>query len=87
VAFVVLLRARDDRRMALAAALAFTGVWMEKGMGLVVSGFSPAPLGGVPGYLPTLPETAIALGVWAAGALAFMATRGAVRWGRGSSQA
>lgn len=42
--------------MILAASLALGGVWMEKGMGMVVGGFLPAPLGEVPWYLPTLAE-------------------------------
>jgi molybdopterin-containing oxidoreductase family membrane subunit len=60
-------------RVALNAAcvLAFVGVWIEKGMGLVVPGFIPTPLGEVFEYAPTLRELAVALGIWAIGALVF----------------
>ena len=57
------------RYLALAAALVFAGVWMEKGLGFIVGGFEPSPLGHVTRYSPTFLETTIALGVWAAGAL------------------
>jgi molybdopterin-containing oxidoreductase family membrane subunit len=84
-AFALLLRPGTmtrDGSLALAAALAFGGVWMEKGMGVVVGGFLPGPLGEIPSYLPTLPEVAISLGVWAAGALVLLAGIRAVRWAR-----
>jgi Ni/Fe-hydrogenase subunit HybB-like protein len=61
--------ARQNRWIGIAAVLAFFGIWMEKGMGLVVGGFEPSPLGRIAGYSPTFPETLITLGVWAAGVL------------------
>jgi molybdopterin-containing oxidoreductase family membrane subunit len=44
-------------------------LWLEKGLGLMVGGFVPAPLGAIAQYTPTLPEWSIVLGVWAIGAL------------------
>jgi len=55
----------------LACGLAFVGIWIEKGMGLVVPGFIPTPLGEVFEYAPTLREGAVAIGIWAIGALVF----------------
>jgi molybdopterin-containing oxidoreductase family membrane subunit len=55
----------------LACGLAFTGIWVEKGMGLVVPGFIPTPLGEVFEYTPTLTEMLITVGIWAVGALVF----------------
>jgi molybdopterin-containing oxidoreductase family membrane subunit len=55
----------------VACVLAFVGIWIEKGMGLVVPGFIPTPLGEVFEYSPTLRELAVAVGIWAIGALVF----------------
>ncbi len=44
-------------------------LWIEKGLGMVVTGFVPNPLGHVKEYWPTLPETVIALGIYAVGGL------------------
>ena len=55
----------------LACALAFVGIWLEKGMGMVVPGFIPTPLGEVFEYTPTWVELGVALGVWALAALVF----------------
>ncbi len=55
----------------LACGLAIAGIWIEKGMGLVVPGYIPTPLGEVFEYHPTLIELGIALGIWAFAALLF----------------
>jgi molybdopterin-containing oxidoreductase family membrane subunit len=47
----------------------FAGVWIDKGLGLVVPGFIPSPLGEVIEYAPTPPEALITAGVWALGGL------------------
>jgi molybdopterin-containing oxidoreductase family membrane subunit len=44
-------------------------VWIEKGLGMIVTGFVPSPLGHVTKYMPTPPEVLIALGVYGIGAL------------------
>jgi molybdopterin-containing oxidoreductase family membrane subunit len=54
-----------------ACVLTFLGIWIEKGMGLVVPGFIPTTLGEVFEYSPTLTEISIALGIWAIGMLVF----------------
>ncbi len=44
-------------------------VWIEKGLGLVVAGFIPNPMGGITEYFPTLPESMITIGVYGIGFL------------------
>jgi molybdopterin-containing oxidoreductase family membrane subunit len=61
----------DPKLLNLACGLAFIGIWIEKGMGLVVPGFIPTPLGEVFEYTPTLIEILVTLGIWAVGALLF----------------
>lgn len=59
---------RQNRRWLLAAALTlFVAIWMEKGMGLVIPGFVPSPLGEIVEYSPTWVEFAVTAGVWAMG--------------------
>jgi molybdopterin-containing oxidoreductase family membrane subunit len=55
----------------LACVACFVGIWIEKGMGLIVPGFVPTPLGQVVEYLPTWKETLVCLGIWALGALLY----------------
>ena len=45
-------------------------IWIDKGMGMVETGFVPSPLGKVTAYSPTLPEVLITLSIYAFGALA-----------------
>ena len=55
----------------VACVLAIVGIWIEKGMGLVVPGFVPSPLGEVVEYLRTWNETLVCLGIWAFGLLVY----------------
>ncbi len=55
----------------VACVTGFTGIWIEKGMGLVIPGFIPTPLGEIFEYAPTLPELSISAGIWAVGLLTF----------------
>lgn len=74
VAVIILSVHQWRRRMVLlnaACVLAFIGIWLEKGMGLVVPGFIPTPLGEVFEYSPTALELAVAAGIWATGMLLF----------------
>jgi Ni/Fe-hydrogenase subunit HybB-like protein len=52
--------------MAACGAL-FFGIWLEKGIGLVVPGFVPSPLGEIVEYVPSLVEIGVTVGVWALG--------------------
>jgi Ni/Fe-hydrogenase subunit HybB-like protein len=51
--------------------LIFTGVYIEKGMGLVIPGMTPDTLGEIYEYFPTANELAVSAGIFAAGSLAF----------------
>ncbi|MBL9172142.1 MAG: polysulfide reductase NrfD [Verrucomicrobiales bacterium] len=55
----------------VACVLCFIGIWIEKGMGLIIPGFVPTPLGQVVEYLPSVNETLVCLGIWSLGALMF----------------
>jgi Ni/Fe-hydrogenase subunit HybB-like protein len=55
----------------LACALSIVGIWIEKGMGLIVPGFLPTPLGEIVEYLPSVNESLVCVGIWAFGALLF----------------
>jgi Ni/Fe-hydrogenase subunit HybB-like protein len=72
VAVLMLLVPRirtTDTFLAAACILTFLSLWIDKGLCLVVCGFTPSPLGTMTRYMPTLPEAVITLAVWAAGAL------------------
>lgn len=45
----------------------FLAVWVEKGMGLIVPGFIPSPIGEMTDYVPTWVEVAISAGIFAFG--------------------
>jgi molybdopterin-containing oxidoreductase family membrane subunit len=60
---------RSPRLLGVACVLVFAGIWIEKGMGLVVPGFIPTPLGEIFEYAPTLREVLVSLGIWALGAI------------------
>ncbi|MCP4692932.1 MAG: polysulfide reductase NrfD [Desulfobacterales bacterium] len=46
-----------------ACVLLFVGIWIEKGIGLIVPGLVPSPLGEIVDYAPSWVEISIALGV------------------------
>ncbi len=58
-----------ERLLAVACGMVFLSLWIDKGIGLIIAGFVPSPLGAVTGYAPTLPEILIVLAIWAVGAL------------------
>jgi molybdopterin-containing oxidoreductase family membrane subunit len=58
----------DDKFLVIGCACVFFSMWLEKGVGLTLAGFVPNPFNRVVGYVPTIPEVMIALGVYATGA-------------------
>lgn len=58
---------RNPRWLMPACATLFVSIWIEKGMGLVIPGFIPSPLGEVVEYTPTLIELSVTAGIWALG--------------------
>jgi molybdopterin-containing oxidoreductase family membrane subunit len=60
---------RNETVLALACVAVFVGTWIDKGLGMISGGFVPNPFNQVTEYVPTLPELAISIGVWAVGFL------------------
>ena len=50
-----------------ACILLFLGVWIEKGMGLIVPGLVPSPMGEIVDYAPSLVEIGVTVGILALG--------------------
>lgn len=73
IAMVILLLpvSRSLRFLNVACVLSIAGIWIEKGMGLVIPGFIPTPLGAIVEYSPSLNETLVCLGIWAFGLLCY----------------
>jgi molybdopterin-containing oxidoreductase family membrane subunit len=44
---------------------------MEKGLGLIIPGFVPSPLGEIVEYMPTWVELSVTVGIWALGLFIF----------------
>ena len=57
--------------IALACVFAFVGIWIEKGMGLIVPGFIPSTLHEIVEYLPSQSEWKITAGIWAFGLMVY----------------
>ncbi|MFQ5501300.1 MAG: sulfate reduction electron transfer complex DsrMKJOP subunit DsrP [Phycisphaerae bacterium] len=55
----------------IACVFMIIGIWIEKGMGLIVPAFIPTPLGEIVEYTPTWNEISICLGIWAFGLLLY----------------
>ena len=68
---LVLPLIRSLKWLNVACVLCIIGIWIEKGMGLVLPGFTPTPLGAIVEYTPSLNETLICLGIWAMGLLLY----------------
>jgi molybdopterin-containing oxidoreductase family membrane subunit len=60
---------RNEKTLAAACVAVFLSIWIEKGLGMVVTGFVPSPLGKVTSYTPSAPELLISLGIYATGLL------------------
>jgi molybdopterin-containing oxidoreductase family membrane subunit len=57
----------NPRILLPAAGMLFIAIWMEKGIGLIVPGLIPSPLGEVVDYLPSWVELCVTLGVFCLG--------------------
>jgi Ni/Fe-hydrogenase subunit HybB-like protein len=58
---------RNLRLLMPTCAVLFFAIWVEKGLGLVIPGFIPSPLGEIVEYTPTLVELGVTIGIWAMG--------------------
>lgn len=73
-AFFLLLRPKTRENfftLNMACVMIITGVYIEKGMGLIIPGFIPGTLGEIYEYGPSAVEKSVSMGVWAFGALFF----------------
>lgn len=74
IAFIILLVPKTRQKFAtlnLACVLIFLGVYIEKGIGLVLPGFIPSTLGEIYDYFPNAHEFWVSIGIWAMGMLIF----------------
>ncbi len=63
-------RSRTSRRWLITACVfAFIGIYIEKGMGLIIPGFVPSTLHELVEYTPSITEWKITAGIWALGLL------------------
>jgi molybdopterin-containing oxidoreductase family membrane subunit len=59
----------NERTLAVACVTTFFALWIDKGMGMVVTGFVPSTVGKVTEYMPTIVEVMVGLGIWSIGFL------------------
>jgi Ni/Fe-hydrogenase subunit HybB-like protein len=59
------------KMLVTGCALAFAGIWIEKGMGMVIPGFVPSTLHEIVEYTPNLIEWKIMAGIWALGLMLY----------------
>ena len=73
LALIILLTPLQRSRWVMNAACVFliVGIWIEKGMGLIIPAFIPSPLGEIVEYTPTVNEVLVCLGIWAFGLLLY----------------
>ena len=58
---------RNLDTLAVACVAVIISSWIDKGLGLLIAGFTPNPFEGVTHYWPTTPEMMISVGIWATG--------------------
>lgn len=64
---IIPITRRNEMTMILGCASVVIATWIDKGLGLVIGGFTPNPFERVTDYWPTIPEVLITIGVWATG--------------------
>jgi molybdopterin-containing oxidoreductase family membrane subunit len=72
VALVILVNPatrRAETTLVVGCVAVFGSLWIDKGLGMVIAGFVPSPLGKVTHYAPTAPELTISLAIYATGIL------------------
>lgn len=58
-----------SKTLTASCAMVFSGIWIDKGLGLISGGFIPSPLHEVNEYLPTTCELMISMGIYSVGLL------------------
>jgi molybdopterin-containing oxidoreductase family membrane subunit len=69
--FIVPAARRNRMTLNLGCLATYAGVYIEKGMGLIIPGLTPDPLGEIYEYYPSLVELRVAAGIFAIGFLVF----------------
>ncbi len=69
--FLVPSTRRNEVTLVLGCLLIYTGVYIEKGMALVIPGMTPDTLGEIYEYAPTVTELRVGAGIFAVGFLVF----------------
>lgn len=70
IIFLVVPKFRHNEKMLVWASIfVFLSIWIDKGLGMIVAGFTPTPLGHVVAYWPSLQELLISFGVFGIGTL------------------
>lgn len=68
--FILLLIPKVRKNLTILPFLCigvFVGIWIEKGMGLMLPGVIPSPIGEFSEYTPSMIELMVVIGVWAIG--------------------
>ena len=61
----------NKKLLNAACVMTFVGVWIEKGMGLIIPGFVPSTLHELVEYTPSIVEWKVTAGIWAFGMMIF----------------
>jgi len=69
--FIIPAARRNPVTLNLGCLATYAGCYIEKGMGLIIPGFTPDPLGEIYQYAPSITELRVAAGVFAVGFLVF----------------
>ena len=69
ILFIIPASRKNFATLNLGCVLIILGIWIEKGIGLIIPAFIPAPLGEVWEYIPTTIEILVAMGIWSIGLL------------------
>ena len=70
---IVFVKPLRERRwlLNLGLVMTFAGIWIEKGMGLISTGFIPSTLNELVPYAPSMNEWRVTAGIWAFGLMVF----------------
>lgn len=74
IGFFIFLLPRTRKRLLtlnIGCVLVFLGIWIEKGLGLIIPGFIPDALGDIYEYMPSGVELWVSAGIWASGAMLY----------------
>ena len=74
IAFLLFLIPRTRKNMItlnIGAVLIYAGVYIEKGIGLIIPGFTPDVLGEIYEYFPSVTELFVTIGIFSAGFLIY----------------